>query len=190
MLYSEPQHYRSKEETEFASDDVSEVRQVSGFEGDHIDSDKDILIVGLGYDHHLISHVIENKSSAQLLQLHSLPSLSADMYQESLLRLNRVSSSYTSSIPNNQIYCTANDPFLVATLLCETIDRITSSDQADNIYLCPLATKPQAIGFGLYCLKSSSQTPTSIIFPSTSKYDRETSKGIGRIWTYPIHFEN
>ena len=35
MIYTEPLHYARKEDTDFALADVSEVRQVSGFEGAH-----------------------------------------------------------------------------------------------------------------------------------------------------------
>lgn len=190
MMYTEPLHYQRKEETAFASKDVSEVRQVTGFEGTHLpNTDEDVLIVGVGYDHHLISHVIDSKPSAQLVQLHSLPSLSADMYQESLLRLERVSSSYTPAIIDNQIYCSANDPFLVAAVLSETIKKLHRARRIGNLYLSPLATKPQAIGFGLFFLKNTLPIPMSMIFPYASSYAKKTSKGIGRTWIYPIRFQ-
>lgn len=188
MMYTEPLHYQRKEETAFASEDVSEVRQVTGFEGIHLpNTDGDVLIVGVGYDHRLISHVIESKPSAQLVQLHSLPSLSADMYQESLLCLEHVSSSYTPAVLDH-IYCSANDPFLVAAVLTETVEKLHRARKVGNLYLSPLATKPQVIGFGLYYLKNILLIPTSMIFPYASSYSRETSKGIGRTWIYPIRF--
>jgi hypothetical protein len=189
MMYTEPQHYRRKEETAFASEDVSEVRQVAGFEGAHPSGlGEDVLIVGAGYDHHLISHVIESKASARLIQLHSLPSLSADMYQESLLRLERVSSSSAPAIDGHQIYSSANDPFIVAAVLSETVDRLQKSGKVSNLYLSPLATKPQAIGFGLFYLNNSFTIPMSMIFPYASRYERDTSTGVGRTWIYPIRF--
>ena len=189
MMYTEPLHYRRKEETAFASEDVFEVRQVAGFEGTHPSGlGEDVLIVGVGYDHHLISHVIESKASARLIQLHSLPSLSADMYQESLLRLERVSSSSAPAIDGHQIYSSANDPFIVAAVLSETVDRLQKSGKVSNLYLSPLATKPQAIGFGLFYLKNNFTIPMSMIFPYASRYERETSKGVGRTWIYPIRF--
>jgi hypothetical protein len=189
MMYTEPLHYRRKEETAFASEDVSEVRQVAGFEGAHPSGlGEDVLIIGVGYDHHLISNVIESKASARIIQLHSLPSLSADMYQESLLRLERVSSSFAPAIDGHQIYCSANDPFIVAAVLSENVDRLQKSGKVSNLYLSPLATKPQAIGFGLFYLKNDNAMPMSMIFPYASRYERETSKGVGRTWIYPIRF--
>lgn len=189
MIYTEPLHYSRKEDTAFASEDVFEVRQVAGFEGTHPSRvGDDVLIVGLGYDHHLISHVIESKPGARIIQMHSLPSLSADMYQESLLRLERVSSSFPSLNEGHQVYCSANDPFLVSAVLAENVARLEKGGKVTNLYLSPLATKPQVVGFGLYYLKNRSEIPTSMIFPFSSRYERETSKGVGRSWVYPIRF--
>ena len=187
MVYTEPLHYRRKEDTSFASEDVTEVRQVAGYEGNHsADMSADVLIIGVGYDHHLISHVIESKAGARLVQLHSLPSLSADMYQESLLRLDRVSSSSAPAMDEYQVYSSANDPFLTATTLAETITRLQNRLKITNLYLSPLATKPQVIGFGIYYLNEQLSIPASMIFPYSSRYHRETSKGVGRAWVYPI----
>ncbi|WP_313238650.1 hypothetical protein [Delftia acidovorans] len=189
LVYTEPLHYRRKEETEFASEDVYEVRQVAGFEGIHPSRiGDDVLIIGLGYDHHLISHVIESKPGARIIQMHSLPSLSADMYQESLLRLERVSSSFASMADSREVYCSANDPFLVSAVLAENISRLEKGGGVSNIYLSPLATKPQVVGFGLFYLNNKSTIPISMIFPFSSRYERETSKGVGRSWVYPIRF--
>ena len=189
MIYTEPLHYSRKEDTTFASEDVFEVRQVAGFEGTHPSRvGDDVLIIGLGYDHHLISHVIESKPGARIIQMHSLPSLSADMYQESLLRLERVSSSFASLTEGHQVYCSANDPFLVSAVLAESVSRLEKGGKVTNLYLSPLATKPQVVGFGLYYLKNKSNIPTSMIFPFSSRYERETSKGVGRSWVYPIRF--
>jgi len=189
MIYTEPRHYRRKADTSFASEDISEVRQISGFEGSHTPiSSGDVLIVGVGYDHHLISSAIESKAGAKVIQLHSLPSLSADMYQESLLRLERVSSSFTPALDGKHIYGSANDPFLVSSILSVTVNRLLKSGELSNLYLSPLATKPQTIGFGIFYLKAVIDLPMSIIFPFSSRYDRETSSGIGRTWRYPINF--
>ena len=76
MIYTEPSHYKNKENTKFAKGNISEVRQISGFEGSHDpEMSHDVLIVGTGYDHELISRVILSKESARLVQLHSLPDL-------------------------------------------------------------------------------------------------------------------
>lgn len=190
LVYTEPSQYKRKADTVFASD-VVEVRQVNGFEGVHsADNRDDILVVGAGYDHDLVGHAIANKSSARLVQLLSLPSLSADMYQESLLRLHRVSDA-SAKVPEEQLaYSSANDPYITYIVLVETLNRIAERSQSttQNLYLSPLATKPQAVGFALYYLKHLVGTPASIIFPFAKRYSKETSTGVGRAWLYELDF--
>jgi hypothetical protein len=188
FIYTEPSQYTRKAETVFSSE-VVEVRQVNGYEGAHsVDMSTDVLVVGAGYDHDLIGHVIANKSSARLLQLLSLPSLSADMYQESLTRLHKVADAPVK-VPDEQLaYASANDPFLTYIVLVESLQKITSrSRRISNLYLSPLATKPQAVGFGLYYLKHLVGKPASIIFPYATRYAKETSKGVGRTWLYELN---
>ena len=187
FIYTEPSQYTRKAETVFSSD-VVEVRQVNGYEGTHsVDMSADVLVVGAGYDHDLIGHVIANKSSARLLQLLSLPSLSADMYQESLTRLHRVADAPVK-VPDEQLaYASANDPFVTYIVLVESLQKIASrSHRISNLYLSPLATKPQAVGFSLYYLKHLVGKPASIIFPYATRYSKETSKGVGRTWLYEL----
>lgn len=190
FIYTEPSQYTRKAETVFSSD-VVEVRQVNGYEGSHsVDMTGDVLVVGAGYDHDLIGHVIAHKSSARLLQLLSLPSLSADMYQESLTRLHRVADAPVK-VPDEQLaYASANDPFLTYIALLESLQKISSrAHEISNLYLSPLATKPQAVGFGLFYLKHLIGKPASIIFPYATRYSKETSKGVGRTWLYELSFD-
>ena len=190
FVYTEPSRYTLKAETVFSSN-VTEVRQVNGFEGTHsVDMGDDVLIVGAGYDHDLVGHVIANKSGARLVQLLSLPSLSADMYQESLIRLHRVADAPVN-VPDEQLaYASANDPYVTYIVLAETLQKISSrSRQPSNVYLSPLATKPQAVGFALYYLKHLAGRPASIIFPFASHYSKETSKGVGRAWLYQLKLD-
>jgi hypothetical protein len=190
FVYTEPSQYKRKADTVFASD-VVEVRQVNSFEGIHsADNRDDILVIGAGYDHDLVGHAIAHKSSARLVQLLSLPSLSADMYQESLLRLHRVSDA-PAKVPDEQLaYSSANDPYVTYIVLAETLQRIIARSQggAPNLYLSPLATKPQAVGFALYYLRHLVGTPASIIFPFARRYSKETSTGVGRAWLYELDF--
>lgn len=186
IIYTEPEQYGRKENTQFTRD-VSFVRQVSGFEGTHIDDvAHDILIIGVGYDDELISRVISDKDSATIIQLLSLPSLSADMYQESILRLER-SSTLSDMNDEHIFFAPANDPFVVASELSKKINQLRRGP-VHNIYLSPLATKPQTLGFALYYLNELVDQPASIVFPFSKSYFRETSKGIGRTWLYEITF--
>lgn len=188
MIYTEPEHYSRKAETTFSIDDVIQVRSVLGYEGQHVHGmDRDVLIVGVGYDHGLMSRVILEKESARLLQLHCFPSLSADMYHESILRLDRVSSASKARDHEQVLFSSANDPYVTAAELSRAYSRLKKSGLT-NLYLSPLATKPHTLGFGLFYLKELETTASSLIFPFSARYSRETGKGLGRSWIYPIVF--
>lgn len=189
VLYSEPKHYKKKEQTQFSNEVVMEVRQVSGFEGNHIpDTSNDLLIIGTGYDHELIAQVAESKENTRKIQLFGFPPLRADMYQENVLRAHRASESVGHSVgddPDN-FFVPANDPFVTANVLHDLVDAARRTDKLSNLYLSPLGTKVQALGSGLYYLWECSGQPVSIIFPFSEGYSQETSTGISRIWRYII----
>lgn len=189
FIYTEPEHYSRKVETRFSLTETVNVRQVAGFEGLHNPAmDHDVVIVGIGYDHNLIGQVIANKESARVVQLHCFPSLSADMYQESILRLDRVSAVSTQNSIDLNFFATANDPYVTAAVLNEAVTLLNSKQPISNLYLSPVSTKPQALGFGLYYLANLEGRPASMIYPFTERYSRETSTGVGRGWVYPIVF--
>ncbi len=186
MIYTEPEQYGRKEDTDF-SQDVCMVRQVSGFEGTHNDDiADDILIVGVGYDDQLISRVVNEKDGAKLFQLRSLPSLSADMYQESILRLDKTPLADNPDMEDRVFFAPANDPFVVATELSDKLQHLRARNSVGNIYLSPLATKPQALGFAIFFISELKAEPASIIFPFSTSYSKETSAGVGRTWCYEI----
>lgn len=187
LLYTEPEHYKRRAETQFSIGEDVEVRSVAGYIGAHDnDVSGDVLVLGVGYDHQLISHTLQAKEAARILQLHSFPSLSADMYHESILRLHRVRSE-RSRIGDEVYFTSANDPFVIASSLASAVTSVHKHKPITNVYLAPLATKPQAVGFGLYYLRHLMNRPASMIFPNALLYDRETSEGVGRSWIYPIH---
>ncbi|MDP2200827.1 MAG: hypothetical protein Q8K07_02320 [Methylicorpusculum sp.] len=188
MLYTEPLHYEKKDQTKFTLDDVYVVRQVAGYEGNHsTNMSNDILIVGVGYDHDLISRVILDKENANVVMLQSLPSLSADMYHESIIRLDKVS----CNLVEDKIYfSSANDPYVTASVLSEAYLKLSAPKEITNFYLSPLATKPQTLGFGLFFINELEDKPASIIFPFSKTYAQKPSVGIGKSWLYPISFNN
>lgn len=189
VLYSEPVRYAKKEKTSFSDEVVQEVRQVAGFEGSHvIDTNSDLLVLGTGYDHALIAHVAEYKDNARKVQIFGLPSLAADMYQENVIRAHRASESVGGGLrqaPDN-FFAPANDPFVTAAVLSRIVADHTFSRGLCNLYLCPVGTKVQALGFAVYYLTELQGRPASIIFPFCQTYTRETSKGVSRVWKYTI----
>lgn len=187
LLYTEPAQYSRRAETRFSIGEDVRVVSVEGYAGAHdLDTSGDLLVIGIGYDHDLISHAIQAKENARVIELHSFPSLSADMYHESILRLDRVSSE-RSRVGDEVQYSSANDPFVVAASLASAVRIAETRRRVTNIYFSPLATKPQAVGFGLHYLKRMRGTAASIIYPLRPNYDKETSTGVGRSWVYPIH---
>jgi len=138
------------------------------------------LIIGAGYDDALIAHTAESKENARKVQLLGLPSLRADMYQENVLRAQRASEQLgsTGGPVIDTFFAPANDPFVTANALSGIIKDENRSRPLTNLYLCPLATKVQTLGFGLYFLTELLGTGASIIFPFCKTYARETSRGI------------
>lgn len=187
-LYTEPIHYFRKADTTF-SEKVSEVRQVEGYEGSHqSDTSNDVLLLGIGYDNDPMARVKLSKEQARVVQLHSLPSLSADMYHESLLRLNKATN-VSRAADDSLLFASANDPFVVAQILSKHWTDMNARRKVTNIYLCPLSTKVQALGFGIFYLTELQNERASIILPTVDAYSRKTSSGVGRTWIYPVHLD-
>jgi hypothetical protein len=188
-IYSEPIKYDKRELTEFSGDIVKEVRQVEGCEGNHTtDITKDLLIIGVGYEDNLISHVAESKAKATKLQLIGFPSLRADMYQENILRVRRAEESLGGTVDDegHSFFAPANDPFVAATELSRIVSDWKARKGITNLYLCPLSTKAHVLGFALFYLTECRNTATSIIFPFEERYSQNTSIGIARIWKYTV----
>jgi len=190
VVYSEPLRYKKREETQFSDEHVQEVRQVAGFEGmGHTpDTSNDLLVIGAGYDDRLIAAVAYNKNHARKLQIFGLPSLKPDMYQQNVLRAQRAAEAVGASAGNEPInyFAPANDPFVVAAVLQSICDRENRERPVTNLYLSPLATKPQLLGFTLYYLTECIGKPVSMIFPFCDSYNRETSEGLYRAWKYTV----
>lgn len=191
VLYSEPDKYLKQENTQFSILPVITVRPVQGFEGSHnVDSGNDLLIIGSGYDDPLIAQVAEAKRSAKKIQIFGLPSLRPDMYQENVLRARRAAEAvgaFGASLLN-AVFAPANDPFVTASVLQSLVNRENDSKSITNLYLCPLATKPQALGFALYYIRELQDAPASVIFPFAQGYSDKTSVGLSRICRYTVEW--
>lgn len=187
-IFSDPHIYKSKEKTIFSENAVDTVRQVNGCEGQHIsDTSNDLLIIGSGYDHKLIASVAEDKDDCKKIQIFGLPSLQPDMYQENLMRAYKAQEEIGGiEFLDNSFFAPANDPFVTANVLKEIIKKEAKRKTYTNIYLCPLSTKAQTLGFALFYVWECLDKPISVIFPFTTKYSRETTRGFSRIWRYSI----
>jgi hypothetical protein len=191
VLYSEPGHYSKKERTTFSEGPVTQVRQVAGYEGLHVpDSSDDVLVLGSGYDADLMKAIAEDKEHARRLQILGFPSLRPEMYQENILRAASVAEAIGRGPGNSpgNYFAPASDPFITAAVLSRVIARERAVRGITNLYLCPTGTKSQALGFGIYFLNEWQAQPCSLIFPFREGYDKETTKGISRVWKYVIEF--
>ena len=192
VIYAEPALYKGKENTEFSSGAIYEVRPVQGYEGaPATDSTADFLIIGMGYDHRMIAEVAEDKAKADKHQVFGLPSLRADMYQQSVLRSRRAAEELAD--PNfahtNRSFAPASDPFGTAAVLSEVISQKRKESRITNLYLSPLGTKPQVIGFGLYYILECTAGDCAIMFPFSRGYSPETGQGVSRSWIYNIELQ-
>ncbi|MDY0903894.1 hypothetical protein [Pedobacter sp. CFBP9032] len=180
FLYSEPQHYKNAEETQF-SGFIDEVRIIEGCSSEQhfTNTDNDILIVAAGYDDKLIAKVCQDKGKIKKkYYILGFPSLQPDMYQESILKIYQAQESIGSRIDK---YAPAFDPFVTAQAIEEII---CENPEHSNIYLSPLSTKPQTLGIALYYIFNFSVKPINILFPYSNTYFPKTATGIKKTWKY------
>ena len=188
VLYSEPQYYLDKDRTTFAGSHVDSVRQVAGFEGISDDTgSRDLLLIGAGYETHLISEVAEDKEESRKIVLLGLPSLRPDMYQQNAWRAWQASDAISVE-ESERYFAPAADVFATATVVSELVDREQKRGNVRHIYMAPLSTKAQAIGFALCFLSEFQGANISIIYPFTQTYEKETSAGLARIWKHTLEF--
>lgn len=187
-IYSEPVSYSDDENTEFSTTTDSVVRSIQGISADIDPSYQDHLILNVGYDHKIISQVSTYKDSATIYPLFSFPSLSADMYQQSAFR-----ASFSGDITRkddwyiNRKFAPANNPFATAQIVSELVHSIDISNNfQNNIFLAPLSTKAQTLGFAIYWTLEGEDRDITILLPECITYSRETSRGLKRLWSYEV----
>lgn len=192
VIYSEPQKYIKNEDTTFSKNTTGKVKGVEGFElASQRDQSNDLLIIGSGFDDVLIAEVAEAKKSAQKIQVIGFPSLQADMYQQNLYRVSKVSEMGAES--SHRVYfAPANDPFETANTLKKIVDdkEKKSGRPITNLYLSPLSTKAQTIGFALFYIVDciNHERDATVIIPESMGYSDKTSVGIDHIWRYQLEF--
>ena len=188
VLYSEPQAYKKQENTAFSTKTSGVVRPVRGTGGSPDPSARNVLVIGVGYDSKLISEVAAHKDGADVYPLFAFPSLSPDMYQQSAIR---AASSGEVALPEQWItmrrFAPANDPFSTAAAIRSIVEEVDRQGAPANIYLSPLATKVQTLGFALYWqLEGRLRGGVSILLPECTTYSRETTTGLKRLWSYTV----
>lgn len=186
VIYSEPAAYSQGAETQFAYGPAV-VRQVAGFGGVHsTQTEHDLLIIGSGYDSDLIATAAYSKGHSRMLQMFGLPSLQPDMYPESRLRAKDAEGALGESAETAILVAPAHDPFVTASVLQEAVAGVRQQHDITNLYLCPVASKPQALGFGLFYVSELLNSPASLIYPFATRYTQETTNGIKNVWKYTV----
>lgn len=188
VFYSDPDSYKLGERTTFTRGPVERVGLVPGMEGAHSNqpSPRDALIVGAGYDHSLITAVVEDKPNAEHVILLGLPGLQPHMYQESMLMLANSSNSIRSYRPGSHIFAPANDPFATAH---ELSSKVESLGELDHLYLSAVGAKPHVLGFAWYYWCEGIERNASFLVPFAERYDRETSKGVAAVHEYILELD-
>ncbi|EMF0908091.1 hypothetical protein V2F11_002087 [Acinetobacter baumannii] len=187
-IYSEPMFYSNGDNTDFSTTTSSIVKSVSGISSTSNSEFKDHLIINVGYDHKMLSQISSYKDGATYHPLFSFPSLSADMYQQSSMR-----AALSGSITQNSDWITkrkfspANNPFATAQVISDLIKELDLNfDGKNNIYLAPLSTKAQTLGFAIYWALEGNDRGVTILLPECLSYSRETSQGLRRLWSYEV----
>ena len=190
FIYSEPIAYSKQEDTQFSTTTSGLVRPVRGMAGSNSSNGHDHLIIGVGYDHKLISEVVNSKDDASVYPIFAFPSLSADMYQQSATKASESGDvALRTEWVSNRHFAPANDPFETAGVISSVISDIDRRGEPANIYLAPLSTKAQTLGFALYwVLEGRNRGGVSILLPECTTYSHETSTGIRRLWYYTVEF--
>ena len=185
VLYSEPITYASRETTKFSSGAL-EVRQVAGLEGViDFDSSSDLMVIGAGFDDRQISEVAQHMDAARKIILLGFPPLRADMYQQNLLRMHNSRDAMGDVPARWHYFAPANDPFVTADVLRRIVKE---SGNVSNLYLAPLSTKAQALGFVLYYMAECRNTSAHVIYPFSAEYEGRTTEGLARTWRYVVEF--
>jgi hypothetical protein len=186
VLYAEPAQYTKHEHTTFAHGDIEVVRPIAGYAGSHEPSlrgEKDLLIIGSGYEWNLTINVATAKNNTNKIEVLGFPPLQADFYQEN--RLNaQVAAEALRPVLAGPLFAPANDPFVTASVVSDAVR--THGARSSNVYLCPVASKPQALGFALYCLFEGAGKPLSLVYPFAPRYRPDTATGLARVWKYTV----
>ena len=189
VLYAEPQTYEGRENTLFNGGDILDTREVTGFSGVNASSGiEEVLIVGPGFDEASFDAVIGEKEGATRIEIYGLPSLQPDMYQLNVLKAYRPETTSLDIHSPKRRFASASDPFAVASELSRACAHLRRRGADKRIYLAPLATKAQALGFALFFLAECEGKPVSIIYPFTGTCAPRTGRGVSGIWRYTVDF--
>jgi hypothetical protein len=187
-LYSEPVAYTNQENTVFSTQTSGKVGPVKGMAGSNHAAGMDHLVLGVGFDHKMMGQVLNHKDNMKVYPVFAFPSLSPDMYQQSAVRSSESGDAAREDAwVANRKFAPANDPFSTASVVSSVVREIDRKTINANIYLAPLSTKVQTLGFALYWqLEGRARQAVTMLLPECVTYSRETSTGLKRLWNYTV----
>lgn len=191
VLYSEPESYAKQEATQFSTSTSGSVRTILGMRQTRNEQAPDALILGVGFDDKLISEVINHKEHMLVYPVLGFPSLSPDMFQQSAVRAARSAApALDEAWITKRHFAPANNPFATATVVSEIVRRLDLTGIPPNVYLSPLSTKVQVLGFVLYwILEGKYRGAVSPLLPECETYAQETTIGLKRLWKYDVELQ-
>ena len=86
----------------------------------------------------------------------------------------------------NPAFAPANDPFATAAVLHDIFEEERARRPVRNLYLSPLATKAQALGFALFYVFECENEPVSFLYPFAEKYGRGSATGYSGTCRYYV----
>lgn len=196
IIYSEPNSYENKEETEFSKKEIIDTRSVNGFDIRPKEGLNDLFIINAGYDSKLTIEMASFKKEVKKREiLLGFPSLQPIMYQENILNLEKASDELSLSENNfKPLLAPANNPFETAKVINDFVrEYIKIHDDVKIIYLAPLATKAQTLGMILFYLFEKQNLETNnitikFVYPFTKSYSSSAGENLFRINKYEIDF--
>lgn len=189
FCYAAPGRYNRDSATEFATA-ATEVRQVFGYEGmPEVGAEqRDRLIIGLGYDHHLVHRLCDSMPHAEKRVIFALPALQPDMYVDSWLRTLLVEEEIGPAALNDPAFTPANDPFATAAIVSKAV-RQAKEAGTQNVYLCPLGPRPTVLGFGIFFVAEALDTTVSCLLPFAREHRPNTSEGLASVSLFDVDLD-
>lgn len=189
FFYTEPMHYMYKEGylDQYHPESVQRIcAPIRGYYNSGIKQAESLVIL-LGFENGLANLVYsriaeDSQDNGATYAINGLPSFSIKMKDISILN----NFDFLLHIDDDDIFtASANNPFSVFNTLIDIFDKDTEMP----LNICPLGSKPMALGAGLFALYINShftQKPIKVIYPSYIKKKFEIEELPGKVWRYEI----
>lgn len=181
VLYTEPLSYlfsagdyRSYHSTSGALS----VMEMPGFPGSDTRTTNRLLVIMLGFDGELSSHVYDAIAPDELIVINGFPSYSPKFKDISLMNNEKLLGAGELSSASMEFSC-ADNPFEIFNLL-----ELLRRQRPDSFFnVAPLGTKPMALGACLFALNTPG---VRVVYPFPEEYAYQTTIDCWNSWAYEI----